>query len=165
MLWSLLFACLDFTFLWCHRVKWQLRSKYNCLQQQLEDSPKTILWILLYFLIVNNQNLHVCCEHIQICCISRGWILHKKTAQLHFEPKNISANMKQYFGENVLCLLIPRTSLTKILWAENPNLVTNLCCLCEKYLTNHVTILHMSWQLSCHDMCKTVTWLDHYKQD
>ena len=28
--------------------------------------------------------------------------------------------------------------------------------------SDQVTYLHMSWQLSCHDMCKTVTWSGHY---
>ena len=27
--------------------------------------------------------------------------------------------------------------------------------------SNLVTILYMQWQLSCHGMCKIVTWLDH----
>ena len=31
----------------------------------------------------------------------------------------------------------------------------------RKYWSDQVTILHMSWQLSCHDMCKFVTWLSH----
>ena len=26
---------------------------------------------------------------------------------------------------------------------------------------NQITILHMSWQLNCHDMCKIVTWSNH----
>ena len=30
------------------------------------------------------------------------------------------------------------------------------------WLSKELTILHMSWQLSCHDMCKIVTWCDCY---
>ena len=41
---------------------------------------------------------------------------------------------------------------------------------CEKYIlfsfwfqnSNQVTVLYMPWQLSCHGMCKIVTWLDNY---
>ena len=32
--------------------------------------------------------------------------------------------------------------------------------LLEKWLSNQVTIVHMSWQLSCHDMYKIVIWLE-----
>ena len=28
--------------------------------------------------------------------------------------------------------------------------------------SNHIIILHISWQLCCHGMCKIVTWSDHY---
>ena len=34
----------------------------------------------------------------------------------------------------------------------------------EKLLSDQVTILHMPWQLSCHGMCKFVTWLDHWNK-
>ena len=38
----------------------------------------------------------------------------------------------------------------------------NSCCLFnfKIYWSDHVTNLHMSWQLCCHDMRKIVTWLD-----
>ena len=36
-----------------------------------------------------------------------------------------------------------------------------LLLLWEKYQPDHVTILHMSRQLSCRAMCKFVTWQDH----
>ena len=28
--------------------------------------------------------------------------------------------------------------------------------------SNQLTIQHISWQLSCRDMCKIVNWLSHY---
>ena len=34
-----------------------------------------------------------------------------------------------------------------------------------KYTSHQVTILHISQQLSCCDMCKIVTWLDHWNCD
>ena len=33
-----------------------------------------------------------------------------------------------------------------------------------KLQSDQFTILHMSWQQSCHDMCKIVTWLDNWGQ-
>ena len=52
--------------------------------------------------------------------------------------------------------------LTTGLWAHNPNLM-KICILllCEKWWSGQVTILHIFWQLRCHDMCKIVIWLDH----
>ena len=48
------------------------------------------------------------------------------------------------------------------LWAHEPNLEKfMLLILLEKWYTDLATILRMSWQLSCHDICKIVTWLDH----
>ena len=34
----------------------------------------------------------------------------------------------------------------------------------RKWFSNQVTILHMSWQLSCHDMCRFLTWFNLHKQ-
>ena len=31
----------------------------------------------------------------------------------------------------------------------------------HNWWSDQVMILHMPWQLSCHDMCKIMTWLDH----
>ena len=36
-----------------------------------------------------------------------------------------------------------------------------LLILHDKWSSDQVPILHMSWQLSCHDMCKFVIWLKH----
>ena len=35
----------------------------------------------------------------------------------------------------------------------------------ENWSSDQVIILHMSWQLSCHDMCKIMTWLDYQNHD
>ena len=46
-------------------------------------------------------------------------------------------------------------------WAHDPNIVKKKCGLLwhEKWWPDQVIILHISWQLSCHDMCKIVTWM------
>ena len=54
------------------------------------------------------------------------------------------------------------THFMKCLWAHNSNLIKYVWLLHEKWRWNHVTILHMLWQISCHDICKIVTWSDHY---
>ena len=58
--------------------------------------------------------------------------------------------------------MTPRTHYTQGLWANNWNLVKILFALIWCWWPNHATILHMPWQLSCHGMCKIVTWSDHY---
>ena len=54
------------------------------------------------------------------------------------------------------------THFMKCLWAHNSNLIKYVWLLHEKWRWNHVTILHMLWQIRCHDICKIVTWSDHY---
>ena len=34
-----------------------------------------------------------------------------------------------------------------------------------KKWSDQVPILHMPWQLSCHDMCKIVTWFDQNNEN
>ena len=34
--------------------------------------------------------------------------------------------------------------------------------ICTSWSVGQITILHKSWQLSCHDMCEIVTWSDYY---
>ena len=51
----------------------------------------------------------------------------------------------------------------RLLWANHPNLEIKILFSLEKWWSNLVTILHKSQQLSCRDMCKFVTWLDHIR--
>ena len=55
----------------------------------------------------------------------------------------------------------PWVHFTKCFWAYNPNLTKYVLLWLEKSWPDQATILYMVWQLSCHDMCKIVTWLDH----
>ena len=71
---------------------------------------------------------------------------------------------------------LPKTK--RYLWARPPGLQEpflqrfyklltqilkqNLLILLDKWWCDHVIILHMSRKLSCRDMCKFVTWCNHY---
>ena len=64
-----------------------------------------------------------------------------------------------------ICSIISQTITmetysTKILWAHNIDLAKTYLFWPAKGWSDHVTIMHMAWQLSCHDMCKIVTWLE-----
>ena len=50
----------------------------------------------------------------------------------------------------------------KCLWAYNANLVEIHVALTWQKWSNHVPILHMARQLSCHAVCKIMTWFGHY---
>ena len=45
-------------------------------------------------------------------------------------------------------------------WSKFYRYVKYVLILEEEEWPDQFTILHMSWQLSCRDMCKYVTWLD-----
>ena len=46
-----------------------------------------------------------------------------------------------------------------------PNTVKSLLLLLKSEWPHQVTILHKSWQLSCHDLCKSLIWLDNWYQN
>ena len=51
---------------------------------------------------------------------------------------------------------------TKGLWTRDWNLLKILFVFIFYFeCSEQVTILHMSWQITCRDMCKIVTWLVH----
>ena len=53
----------------------------------------------------------------------------------------------------------PGARFTNGLWAYDSNLVENkLYSNIKKWLSHQVITLHMPWQLSCHGMCKFMTW-------
>ena len=65
----------------------------------------------------------------------------------------------EYFALNIMCQVgsQPRTNLTK-LWAHNWNLVKNSHYFNYNFNDQIMSQFRTSWQLSCHDMCKIVTW-------
>ena len=58
-----------------------------------------------------------------------------------------------------ICCLSNGGYFAKDSWAHW-NLMNNLLWFWF-FWSNQVTILHMPWQLGCHGMCKSVTWLGH----
>ena len=106
-------------------------------QEMLKKSVDT--WMCLKFVILNSQ------PHLP------G--VNELTSWLSMQP-----------GVTVLIARGPRTRVTKALWAHNPNLVKKKkkkLVLHAKWWSKQATILHMPRQLSCRDMCKIVTSLDH----
>ena len=57
----------------------------------------------------------------------------------------------------------PGTHLINILWAHNWNLINFFFSDCHSNdWTGQFTILHITWQLSCHAICKIVIWSKIY---
>ena len=91
----------------------------------------------------------------------------------HFVLKWCPCSLKLLFGrlgslswaDEFPCLW-SWTHFAKGLWAHYPNKKKInekkiMLLLLLKWRSNRFTILHMSWLLCCHDMCKFVTWINH----
>ena len=51
---------------------------------------------------------------------------------------------------------------TNTLWTHNPHVGNYVLLSLMNSPYDQIITLHMSWQQSCHDICKILTWLDNY---